>query len=118
MDIFDEISEQFGEETKTLAKGEKPVKEYIVVAYQIVRISKVFSFGDWKHTRQIIDTICVEHGCTEKAKNEAVIKGQRHGNCMIVEILERQVITIQEQKLQGTTLYKNGAKKLARTNNR
>lgn len=117
-DIFDEISEQFNEEPKPLAKDEKPVKEYIVVAYQIIKVDKIFSMGEWKHTRQIIDTISVEHGCTERAKNTAVQKGKNHGNCMVVELLERQVITIDERVPRGTTLYKNGRTHLARVKNR
>ncbi len=105
-------------DNKPLAKGEKPVKDYIVVAFQLVRIKKWFTMGEWKSERTILDTIIVEHGKTERAKNNAVERAKLKGNCMVVEILERCVITIDERKLSGTVLYKDGAKKLARVNNR
>lgn len=118
MDIFDEISQQFEEETKPLAKGEKPAKEYIPTAYQLVRITKKFSFGEYKYERQILDTISVESGKTESAKNRAVEKARLYGNCMVIELCERSVITIEERELNGTILYKDGRKHLARVKNR
>jgi hypothetical protein len=118
MDIFDEISEQFGEETKPLTKGEKPAKEYIPTAYQLIRVTKKFSFGEWKYERQILDTIAVENGRTESAKNRAVEKARLHGNCIVIELCERSVITIDERELNGTILYKDGRKHLARVRNR
>lgn len=103
---------------KPSAKGEKPVKEYIPVAFQIVRIKKWFTMGAWKSERTILDTVIIEYGETEKAKHYAVEKAKLHGNCMVVEVLERCVITIEERKLNGTVLYKDGRKHLARVKNR
>lgn len=105
-------------DSKPLSKGEKPVKEYIVVAFQLVRIKKWFTMGEWKSERTILDTIIVEHGKTETAKNDAVERAKLKGNCIVVELLERCVITIEDRKLTGTILYKDGRKKLARVGNR
>ncbi len=109
---------EYTTQNKPLAKGEKPAKEYIPTAYQLIRLTKKFSFGEWKHERQILDTIMIENGELESAKNRAVDKARLHGNCIVFELCERSVITIDERKLNGTILYKDGRKHLARVKNR
>lgn len=87
--IFDEIN---AEETVKQSKADKPVKEFYVIAYQIYQIKKTVKMGDIVHQREIIDTIPVVLGQTERAKNRAVGKARNIGNCTVIELLERNVI--------------------------
>lgn len=96
-------------------KGEKPVKQYIVVGYQVIRIVSKISLGTKISERLILDTIMVEGGKTEYAKNTAVDKAKYLGNCMVIELCERSVIAITEQaNMSNTILYRQGRKKVRR----
>ena len=88
--VFDEINKEEEIKDKKWQK-EQPVKEYLPVAYQIIQKEKRISLGVVSYRRVIIDTIPVENGCFERAKNRAIGKSQRIGKCFVIEICERNV---------------------------
>jgi hypothetical protein len=91
--IFNEINK---DEAIKQSKEVKPTKEYFPVAYQIYRVVKKVKMGTPVHVREIIDTIMVERGEVERAKNKAVGKAKNIGKCAVIEICERNVIAVDE----------------------
>lgn len=71
------------------AGTESATSKNIITAYQIIRVVK--SAGDF-HSKTILDTIRVA-GDVEYTRNRAVIKAQRLGNCMVVE-LSKKVVSV------------------------
>jgi len=112
MDIFEQI--ESGNELQfpvsSSKNGGDNVKKYLPTAYQIICIKKVVSLGSTKAVRQIIDTIEVKNGMVEAAKNQAVSKAKKIGNCMVIELCERSVIEIGEPPERLPDVYKQGRK--------
>lgn len=86
--FFDEINKEA--ELKERNKV-APLIEYVVEAYQIVRVSKSQSFVGKGLTRTIIDTITVKNGDFESARKRANGKAKTIGNCMVIEKCERSL---------------------------
>lgn len=66
----------------------------IITAYQLIRI--VRSAGDFYY-RTILDTILVK-GSIEHARDRATVKAQRLGNCIVLELSEKVVATVDKEE--------------------
>lgn len=88
MDILDIFNK---EEEKKERNKVTPVKEYMVSAYQLRKKVRKNKGGVYVTVTEVIDTIVVERGETERAKNRAYGKGKRIGNCFVVELCERSL---------------------------
>lgn len=88
MDIIDIFNKE--EEKKEKSKI-APTKEYFVSAYQLRKKVRKNKGGVYVTVIEVIDTIIVERGETERAKNRAYGKGKRIGNCFVVELCERSI---------------------------
>lgn len=80
----------------------KPVVEYQIEAYQIIKLRKVND----EHRREILDTVMVYKGETERAKGLAVKKANAIGNCMVIEKLERVIHSADKPHIDESMVYK------------
>ena len=92
----------------------KPLAEYQIEAYQIVRITK--SQGLNENRREVLDTIMVYAGQDDVAKVKAQRRAKRLGHCMVIAKMEKVISSYEEPSLVDDS--DNAEKKYAVTNMR
>lgn len=68
-----------------------PAKEYVIEAYQIVRIIPNAQIGGKR--REVIDTLTVKNGNVELTERNAKSKASKIGNCIVMAKMEMVIET-------------------------
>ncbi len=80
----------------------KPIVEYQIEAYQIIKLRKVND----EHRRDILDTVMVYKGDCERARSLAIKKANSIGHCMVIEKLERVIHSADTAHVDSSMVYK------------
>ena len=81
-------------DTDETTGAESTAPKNIITAYQIIRVVK--SAGGF-HYRTILDTLHVV-GDVDHTRKRAIVKAQRLGRCMVIELSEKVVSTVDKKE--------------------